>query len=679
MTSSRYLWSLTFFASFLLSLSAMAQSFQNKILKINGTSSEYGVYQGELELRSKNNKIQATKVFTYQDYKFENLSVQEVWTGEATQVQDQLVINFSIRQAVLFKSAEGMSRSPEMFHANLKVTQIIELNSMISFFRGQEAFNENITGVADLKAKPLWENLRTQTESYGKESSLIIKLLAGFIDMKVFNWYHADSMVRAYEHREEFKSKNHYFVFDPTDHDFYQQNPNILRVVNKVPDTISLIEDIQRRNAYAPTLEEKMEHYEDQMIKYHINDLGQFSTAQFDKNGHFVRYVMVGDGALWTGMYLASQAMRYQVTKDNEALENVKKSLKGLMLLMDITGDRKNFARNVTYDDGSIKVGGEYRRGTGIHQDKIWRAMGNNDMFKGLIHGFIWSYIIIPESETELRQELLKHMALLPKLEIAQEKFNKVPAYGLRALVSKSEDDKKEFVKNFMLAHMGRQAFNIEGTTHLGGIADWSGINLTMVSTITNIMIAKVIIKDFPSKDRLFQNNENDVLQGSMKSLMLQWKDMVESRRDLLTMAAYQFAVKNGFKIKEANELNDGLAKDELKKIWQKSLTSSIWGLREIPINRSKYNISYDYSLKPDWSLSWWPKLPWKSVKEKQPIEYHMQGAYAYPFFESTGIGSNFIWKDQPFSYKGGSSKLMKDPGADYLYTYWMAKLAGLI
>lgn len=56
-----------------------------------------------------------------------------------------------------------------------------------------------------------------------------------------------------------------------------------------------------------------------------------------------------------------------------------------------------------------------------------------------------------------------------------------------------------------------------------------------------------------------------------------------------------------------------------------------------------------------------------------------MQGAYAYPLFESTGIGSNFIWKDQPFSYKGGSQKINKDPPADYLYAYWMAKLAKII
>lgn len=666
MNNKTSLLALALVSALLFSFAATATSFHNKILKIEGTSSVYGHYQGELEIRNVDKKILATKVFTYQNYQFENLIVQEVWTGEVTQSDNQLIITYKIKQADVFKSAEGFSRNPEMFLNDIIIEQRINNHHLNTFSRGPERLQEKITGTSELRAQPLWNNLRTSTVSYGKESSLLIKITAGLIDMKVFKWYHAAPEVKAYEHREEFKSKNQYFVFDPTDYDFYQKNPTLLRVVNKVPDTISLIEDIQRRNAYAPSLADKMKHFEHQMKNYHINELGQYSTAQFNKDGRFVRYIMVGDGALWTGMYLASQAMRYQATQEKEALENVKKSLKGLMLLMDITGDPKVFARNAAYDDGTIPLGDDYRLGAGVHQDKIWRVKGNNDMFKGLIHGFIWSYIVLPDSEYELRDELLKHMKRISKLSVAEEKLNKIPAYGLRALVTKSEEDKKVFIKNFKLANMGRKLVNIEGSTYLGGIADWSGINLSMVSTITNILIAKNL-------------KEKDIYQESMRSLMLQWKDMADARRDLLTMAAYQFALKEGFDLDDANELNDGLSKKDLKKLWKKTLAQSIWSLREIPINRSRYDISYDYSLKPDWSLSWWPKLPWKSVKEKQPIEYHMQGAYAYPFFESKGIGSNFVWKDQPFNYKGSSEKFRKDPGADFLYTYWVARLAGLV
>lgn len=665
-------------SSFFLCLEASASFPVNKVLSLEGESTIYGPYKGMLEIRKDQGQITATKIVTYTNFSFENLPVQEVWTGKVDSNREKIL--FKIKQADIFKSAEGFRRSLEMFQNDIRIEQTLSLNSKVmTFHRKDELFQEKIKQIMDSAESPLWENLRRKKLSLGNENSAIINFTAKLIRLKVFKWFHSQPEVTSYAQREEYQSKKQYFIFDPTDYHFYQKNPRILRVVNKVPDRISLVEAIQRRNAYAPSLDDKKDHFEKVMKTNHINKLGQFSTAQFDQDGNFIRHAMVGDGALWTGMYLASQAMRYQVTGDEEALENVKKSLKGLMLLMDITGDEKTFARNTAFDDGTIELNDDYRLGAGIHKDKIWRAMGNNDMFKGLIHGFIWSYIIIPESELELRSELLKHMKQLTKLTIAERRSNTSPAFGLRALVTKSENDKKKFIKNFIFSDMGRAIVNIEGNTYIGGIADWSGINLTMVSTITNILIAKSILKDFPSKDHLFKKTEEDVYHRSLRSLVLQWKDMAMARRDLLTIATYSFAIKDGFDLAEADEFDDGLNAEEINKLWKESFSNCLWGLREIPINRSKYDISYDYSLKPEWSLSWWPKLPWKSVIKKETVEYHMQGAYAYPLFESTGIGSNFIWKDQPFSYKGGSQKINKDPPADYLYAYWMAKLAKII
>lgn len=663
----------------LFSYNADAEVLLNKILKISGASSIYGPYDGKLELRAVNQKIIATKIFTYQKYKFENLAVQEVWTGEASQINNQLVITFKIRQADYINQAEGASRTREMFKENILINQKINLLDRIvaeKIYRGHEVLDETIQSFSEVGSTPIWENLRTRLESYGKDSSTLIKLGTSIVGLRVFKWYHSDPAVEAYENREEFKSKKQYFVFDPTDYDFYQKNPNILRVVNKVPDTISLVEDIQRRNAYAPSLADKAKHFDTEMKQFFINELGLYSTAQFDSNGKFTRYVMVGDGCLWTGMYLASQAMRYQVTGEEEALSNVKKSLKGLMLLMDITDDPKTFARNAATYDGSVEPTGNYRRGTGIHQDKVWRAIGNNDMYKGLIHGFIWAYKVLPESEQELRLELYKHMKLLPELEVANSLSNKSSAYGLKALATKSIKDKKIFLDSYRKEQVFSEILNIEGSLHVGGIADWSGVNLTMVGISTDILIAKAMIKDFPTDLRWPHKSAKSVYQDSMKNLVLLWKDLSDSRRNLLTIAAYNFSIKEGFKLDNANEYNDSFSKEKLEKAWRDNLKDAIWGLREIPINRSRYDIAYDYSLKPDWCLSWWPKLPWKSLKEKRSIEYHMQGAYAYPFFESTGIGSNFVWKDQPFEIANGSQKTMRDPGTDYLYTYWLAKLA---
>lgn len=666
---------------FLLAMNASAMSLRLHYFQVQGISSLYGPYQGELEIRSTGNKLTVTKIFTYQQFKFDELSVQEVWTGEATSLGKQLILNYSIRQADIFNSAEGHNRSPDMFHQNIPVSQILspDLMPSVTFNRGTEQFQEHLVKTQKEDTQPLWQDLRTQHTSYGKENSRLVKVVQQLLEQKVFKWFHADPKVRAYEDREEFKSKNQYFIFDPTDFEFYQKNKSILRVVNKIPDTISLIEDIQRRNAYAFDLDAKARHFEEVMTKYHVSELGQFSTARFDHRGNFQKHEMVGDGALWTGMYLASEAMRYKVTQDNAALANVKKTLKGLMLLMDITGDEEIFARNAAYDDGSVELGDKYRRGAGIHQDKIWRVQGNNDMFKGLIHGFIWSYFVLPKSEAQLKNELLAHMKRITKLKIAQEKSNLAPSFGLRALATKSKKDKEKFIKHYILANTGLELTNLEGTIHLGGIADWSGVNLKMVTTITNILIAKAIMHDFPAAADFFNKDEKDVYRNAMKDLVILWKDMIGTRRDLLTIAAYNFAIKEGLKLKDALENRDGYTEESLHKAWNKELANSIWGLREIPLHRSKYDINFDNSLRAKWSLSWWPKLPWKSFNQRQSVEYHMQGAYAYPLFESKGIGSNFIWKDQPFAIEGSTQKTRKDPPADYLYTYWLARLSGLV
>lgn len=681
MKNKSLLFCFIYFYFLLLNSSAGAQVFTNKILKISGTSSFYGKYEGQLELRLVNQKIIATKVFTYQKYKFENLAVQEVWTGEVTEENNQLVMVFNIRQADYINQAEGFSRSPEMFKENILITQRINLkdrSTLEKIERGHEIISETVEHHSLVSSAPLWENLRTNFESYGNDSSSLIKLGTSIVGLRVFNWFHSDPLVKAYENREEYKSKKQYFVFDPTDYEFYQSNPGILRVVNKVPDTIALIEDIQRRNAYAPTLDEKARHFDFEMKQFFINELGLYSTAVFDSQGKFVRYVMVGDGCLWTGMYLASQAMRYEVTGEKVALDNVKKSLKGLMLLMDITDDPKTFARNAATYDGTVEPTGNYRRGSGNHQDKVWRAIGNNDMYKGLIHGFIWAYKVLPEND-ELRGELYKHMSLLPELEVANSMSNKSSAYGLKALATKSLDDKKIFLDSYRKEQLFSEILNLEGSLHVGGIADWSGVNLTMIGITTDLLIAKSMMKDFPQDAGWSHKSTKSVYHDSMKNLMLLWKDLSDTRRNLLTIAAYHFAIKDGFKLENADEYNDDFSKEKLEKVWKNNLLDAVWGLREIPINRSRYDITCDYSLRPDWSLSWWPKLPWKSVKEKKPIEYHMQGAFAYPLFESSGIGSNFVWKDQPFEIRIGSQKTMRDPGADYLYTYWMAKSAGIL
>lgn len=655
-----------------LSAHATAGGLENQIINFVGTNSKLGSYKGELEIREKNGKLDITRIMTYDSFRFENLKIQEVWTGDAKYDASKKVysIHYALRRADFLKSAEGLNRSTEDFKLKTSVFQRISLEQNAlpesHFLRNTELFSDTFQERTAVGAVPLWKNRRHRLESVSHESSTLYGIASQFMKLTVFNWYHNQPLPRSYSNRPEYRSKQQFMVYDPTDYDFYQSHKDILRVVNKTPDLISLTEDIQRRNAYAPSLKEKMNHFEDDMQSFHLNEFGLFSGAYFSPEGKFAKHLMDGDAALWTGMYLASQAMRYRVTHDETALSNIKKSLNGLMLLMDITGNPKEFARTIVKFEEGMALPGNLHRGTNNHQDKVWLSTGNNDMYKGLVHGFIWAYLTLPATETALRNNLLEHMKRLPDLTAAQKTQNKPLAFGLKALATNSKADRNLYTKSFSQKDTTTTILNIEGTMHVGGIADWSGVNLGMVGAVSNILIAQAL-------------GEKDILFDTKKALAFSWKDMATTKRDFLTFATYAFAIKDGFKVSEVNEFKDGYSDGELQETWNNDLKKSVWSLREIPIYRSKYNAAYDRSLSPEWCLSWWPRLPWKSIKNKQPAEFHYQSVDSYPLFEGLGLGSNFIWKDPAFAFQGETNKLVKYAGADYLYTYWMGRYSGLI
>lgn len=53
------------------------------------------------------------------------------------------------------------------------------------------------------------------------------------------------------------------------------------------------------------------------------------------------------DACMWTGCYAAAQASRWHVTRDPDALEQVRFLAKGMKALHDVTGSRGHFARNL--------------------------------------------------------------------------------------------------------------------------------------------------------------------------------------------------------------------------------------------------------------------------------------------------------------------------------------------
>lgn len=100
------------------------------------------------------------------------------------------------------------------------------------------------------------------------------------------------------------------------------------------------------------TLESKAAYFQTLVHPYH-GRFGLVSASSLKKFGDMSSYALQdseNDG-LWTSMYLASQALRYAVTKDPAAKKEADSALAGLHLLNNVTGVKGLFARSVLHQE----------------------------------------------------------------------------------------------------------------------------------------------------------------------------------------------------------------------------------------------------------------------------------------------------------------------------------------
>jgi hypothetical protein len=635
------------------------------IWQLQGTNSLKGAYQGELELRpNQDGSTDAIRLVTYQNYSFQGYQVQEIWTGKARENSAGLNLQFSLKKADHITRLGSLYRDPSDFKTKLDVQiQYVKSNNVLqSQFNDLETsvYTESLLGAPRaIGAKPLWQDQRVKIDAKGPRIPLIVRGVIKAIKIKIE--YDKDPFVKSFSERPEFKNENPYLIFDPTDYEFYQNNRNILRVNNKVVDDISLTESLVRRNAYAPTIEEKAQGYEKNASERHIDTSGMYVSLRVDDQDRILEEYAEGDSTLWTGMYVGSQAMRYKVTKDPEALANVRRSLKAMFLLLDIAGDPKEFARTVRTYDPKREMTGRWRRGVGRYAHLDWMSGGNNDMLKGITHSFIWATEVIPKSEVEIWDQLREKSRRLLQLKVLDEKpQNKPVALGLAALINEDAKLREQYIKAYKSIRVRMTGYNFNTDFYWHGTADWSGINLGIVGDITNITLA----------DRLGATEIRDKLRTRM---MDTWVVFKPARRHLQSLATYGWAYRFGARSKKFDE-------NSSDQEFRQSVNLSIWGLREIPYPRPTHlDVSVDHSFNPEWSLSPIPRLFWKAVKKPEPpVDYFYQGLYDFPIFEQDIFDSTFLWKSAAFGYQVSHKNGDEYAGIDFLYAYWLCRYTGI-
>ncbi|NUN05102.1 MAG: hypothetical protein HUU57_05000 [Bdellovibrio sp.] len=630
---------------------------------LQGSSTTLGPYNGELELRkSSDGTFDVVRVVTYINNFFEGLKIQEVWTGKAVVHGDAITISYDIKNAGIIQRLGSHKRDVTDFNETLPVLARFTLteSGIKTQFNDSKsvAYSEWLSTKRPLEEKPLWINERKSLNAQGPAVPLAARAIIKAFKIDI--GFEKDPKVAAYKNRPEYKNEKVEVIFDPTDFDFYRKNPDFIRVTNKITDTISLTEASVKRNAYAPRLQQKAAGFDKNAQDFHINEQGMVTFAGVDAQGNLASYIPDGDSALWTGMYIASQAMRYKVTQDEVALNNVRKSLRGLLTLIDITENPQEFARTLATYEGNQPLPERWHRGKGKYENIMWHEGGNNDMVKGIVHGYLWASLVLPESDVELRNELKDKAKKILSLKILTDKPQNQPAaLGLAAYLTNDPQLKKRYKDIYDTVRVKVSGYNFDTSFYWRGSADWSGINLGMVGDINGIMIADL-------------NGEAKIRDQLRERLMDSWVTYEPVHRHMLTLAAYGFAYRHSIQ-------GSKLRAESSHARFMEALNNSVWALREIPYPRPNLDVEIDHSLKPDWVMSPTPRLFWKAAKKPEPqIDYFYQGLQSYPIFELHAFSSNMIWRDQAFAYKVKTTKGLQNPGVDYLYAYWLSRYVDL-
>lgn len=645
---------------------------------IQGQHSVRGPYKGQMQVLEK----EVIRLIEYDNFSYRGHKVQEIWTGQK-KLEDsgRIVFSFSLKAAEFIRRLRTKVRLQVEFDHPVLVeietaTDLTQEPRQWKFSDGKDGVFQEVLSWRSPNSLPLWKSLRQKFPALHKTTNLnpLIDLVVWIAKKREDFFKHP--LVKRSKNRPEFLNKEHSIIQDLTDRDFYlsEEGQSVLRIANKFPDEIGLEESFFRKSAYSKKLSEKARFFEDRTQRENINSLGMVVHQRYAPGGVLIGSYHDGDSLLWTGIYAYTQALRHidergSLEDRSQGLANFKKSFKGILTSVLIHPESNQFARTLEILSPGEAPKSDFIAGTGEYAGIQYMPGGNNDMFKGIALAMAIGQRILP-LEDELRPKMRAVAQKLLELSVIEKKtFNEVAAKGLAALVLGDEKLAQEYreVHPFSSFTMDRlkyffSGFGINTVFNVKGNADWSGLNLHVVSQITQIEITNLLGG--------MQKYENQWRERVMDT----WCEFSEVRHTLIAAAATHFAYNKGitgdvFRRERRN-------RDEFE---AKALNSLVT-LMEYPMQRNTPDLEYNWSLNPEFVASPVPRLFWKTFsKGEKELNYFINSISIYPMFESSGLVSNFVWKDHFFDFEGYSSEDRGHPAVDYLFAYHLAKNAGLI
>ena len=173
---------------------------------------------------------------------------------------------------------------------------------------------------------------------------------------------------------------------------------------------------------FDPTLHAKAYEYQDWLMQWHSTGLGGVSDVLFtDENRtELLRMWGSGDSTDWTATYLVSQAIRYIITGEQQARDEVIRIANYLHIVHDITGDPGYLARYAGPDTPPWNVehaGGcdSCYAGVGDYEGYFWIGHQSRDKYMHWYWGLTWAYLAVndPDMRTMIQEDFVEVLETL--------------------------------------------------------------------------------------------------------------------------------------------------------------------------------------------------------------------------------------------------------------------------
>ena len=169
---------------------------------------------------------------------------------------------------------------------------------------------------------------------------------------------------------------------------------------------------VSRIETVMMTLREKADNFVALTEKYNVRDIGFVANRFIDNATDFgTGEVEISDNdGLWTGTYMLSQAFRYAVTGEEEALNIARRSMKAMLYLMKITGIPGFTARAIrrTGETGFGNGHPEWHLVTDETGEVEWKGETSSDEMSGhFVPAAVYcDFCATPEEKAEIREAL---------------------------------------------------------------------------------------------------------------------------------------------------------------------------------------------------------------------------------------------------------------------------------